>query len=52
MDGLIKFLLEKCDPYNYFRTTDDNRILAGGEVLTFIQIYKMKISKRKYFNTS
>ena len=37
------------DPYNYFRTTKDNRIIAGGEDIGFISdIYDEKKANEKY----
>jgi len=36
-------------PYNYFRTTNDNRILAGGEDMSFsFEALEEKISEEKY----
>ena len=36
-DGWFNRVLirDNCDPYNYFRTTSDNRIIAGGEDVDF-----------------
>lgn len=37
------------DPYNYFRTTNDNRIIAGGEDITFIPgIFDENVAEKKY----
>lgn len=37
------------DPYNYFRTTYDNRIIAGGEDISFIpDIFNEKAAEEKY----
>lgn len=37
------------DPYNYFRTTPDNRIIAGGEDITFIPgIFDKSVAEEKY----
>lgn len=36
------------DTYNYFRTTSDNRIIAGGEDTTFTENYNPKIANEKY----
>ena len=37
------------EPYNYFRTTPDNRLIAGGEDISFIpDIYNEKAAEEKY----
>lgn len=37
------------DPYNYFRTTEDNRIIAGGEDIAFIpDIFNEEVANEKY----
>ena len=37
------------DPYNYLRTTEDNRIIIGGEDINFVpDIFNEKIAKEKY----
>lgn len=37
------------DPYNYFRTTSDNRIIAGGEDIDFLPgIFNEKVAEEKY----
>ena len=50
-DGWFNKILirDNCDPYNYFRTTDDNRIIAGGEDVDFYtNIENEKLAKEKY----
>ena len=50
-DGWFNRVLirDKCDPYNYFRTTSDNRIIAGGEDVDFYtNIKNEKLAKEKY----
>lgn len=40
---------DNCEPYNYFRTTEDNRIIAGGEDIEFYNnIFNEKIANEKY----
>ena len=37
------------DPYNYLRTTEDNRIIIGGEDINFVpDIFNEKVAKEKY----
>lgn len=36
------------DTYNYFRTTPDNRIIAGGEDTPFTDNFNLKIAMEKY----
>ena len=37
------------DPYNYLRTTEDNRLIIGGEDITFVpDIFNEKAAKEKY----
>ncbi|MFT5871223.1 MAG: glycine/D-amino acid oxidase-like deaminating enzyme [Clostridium sp.] len=37
------------DPYNYLRTTEDNRLIIGGEDITFVpDIFNEKAAKGKY----
>lgn len=50
-DGWFNKVLirDNCDPYNYFRTTEDNRIIAGGEDIDFYNnILNEKVAKEKY----
>ena len=50
-DGWFNKVLirDNCDPYNYFRTTADNRIIAGGEDVDFYtNIENEKLAKEKY----
>ena len=50
-DGWFNRVLirDNCDPYNYFRTTADNRIIAGGEDVDFYtNIKNEKLAKEKY----
>ena len=50
-DGWFNLVLirDNCDPYNYFRTTSDNRIIAGGEDVDFYtNIKNEKLAKEKY----
>ena len=50
-DGWFNKVLirDNCDPYNYFRTTYDNRIIAGGEDVDFYtNIKNEKLAKEKY----
>ena len=50
-DGWFNKILirDNCDPYNYFRTTYDNRIIAGGEDVDFYtNIKNEKLAKEKY----
>ena len=50
-DGWFNRVLirDNCDPYNYFRTTSDNRIIAGGEDVDFYtNIKNEKLAKEKY----
>ena len=50
-DGWFNRVLirDNCDPYNYFRTTTDNRIIAGGEDVDFYtNINNEKLAKEKY----
>lgn len=36
-------------PYNYFRTTEDNRIIGGGQDVNFLpEIYNEKLAEEKY----
>lgn len=39
---------DNSDPYNYLRTTVDNRIIIGGEDIDFKDIEKKEIAKEKY----
>nr|MCM0166871.1 FAD-binding oxidoreductase [Paeniclostridium ghonii] len=39
---------DNCDPYNYLRTTVDNRIIIGGEDVDFKYINDEALSKEKY----
>lgn len=40
---------DNCDPYNYLRTTADNRIIIGGEDVDFIpDIFNEKLADEKY----
>ncbi|MBQ6631219.1 MAG: FAD-binding oxidoreductase, partial [Romboutsia sp.] len=40
---------DNCDPYNYIRTTADNRIIIGGEDVDFIlDIFDEKLANEKY----
>ena len=40
---------DNCDPYNYLRTTKDNRIIIGGEDVDFIpDIFNEKLANEKY----
>lgn len=40
---------DNCDPYNYLRTTPDNRIIIGGEDVDFIpDIFNEKLANKKY----
>ncbi|CEQ27427.1 NAD(P)/FAD-dependent oxidoreductase [Paraclostridium sordellii] len=40
---------DNCDPYNYLRTTDDNRLIIGGEDVSFIpDIFDEKLANKKY----
>lgn len=40
---------DSCDPYNYLRTTKDNRIIIGGEDVDFIpDIFNEKLANEKY----
>ena len=50
-DGWFNKVLirDNCDPYNYFRTTYDNRIIAGDEDVDFYtNIENEKLAKEKY----
>lgn len=50
-DGWFNKVLirDNCNPYNYFRTTQDNRIVAGGEDIDFYNnILNEKVAKEKY----
>lgn len=50
-DGWFNKVLirDNCDPYNYFRTTQDNRIIAGGEDIDFYNnILNEEVAKEKY----
>ena len=50
-DGWFNKVLirDNCDPYNYFRTTEDNRIIAGGEDIDFYNnILNEKVANEKY----
>ena len=45
----ISLLRDNKDPYNYYRTTKDNRIIAGGEDVNFIpDINNEDNGKEKY----
>lgn len=51
LEGYYKNVLirDNKDPYNYFRTTFDNRIIGGGEDVEFlVNIENEKLSKEKY----
>lgn len=51
LDGWFNQVLirDNEDPYNYFRTTPDNRLIAGGEDISFIpDIYNEKAAEEKY----
>lgn len=40
---------DNADPYNYLRTTENNRIIIGGEDITFVpDIFNEKAAKEKY----
>ena len=40
---------DNCDPYNYLRTTEDNRIIIGGEDINFVpDIFNEKAANQKY----
>ena len=40
---------DNCDPYNYLRTTVDNRIIIGGEDVEFIpDIFNEELANKKY----
>lgn len=40
---------DNTDPYNYLRTTEDNRIIIGGEDITFVpDIFNEKAAEEKY----
>lgn len=40
---------DSCDPYNYLRTTADNRIIIGGEDVDFIpDIFNERLANEKY----
>jgi glycine/D-amino acid oxidase-like deaminating enzyme len=40
---------DNCDPYNYLRTTMDNRLIIGGEDVSFIpDIFDEKLANEKY----
>lgn len=40
---------DNCDPYNYLRTTFDNRIIIGGEDVNFIpDIFDENLANKKY----
>ncbi|MCB2291755.1 FAD-binding oxidoreductase [Clostridium sp. CS001] len=40
---------DNTDPYNYLRTTEDNRIIIGGEDITFVSdIFNEKAAEEKY----
>lgn len=40
---------DNCDPYNYLRTTVDNRLIIGGEDVDFIpDIFDEKLANEKY----
>ena len=45
-----KYLIrDNCDPYNYLRTTTDNRLIIGGEDVDFIpDIFNEKLANEKY----
>ena len=50
-DGWFNQVLirDNCDTYNYFRTTPDNRIIAGGEDIDYYtNIDNEKVAKEKY----
>ena len=54
VDNLISWhdhilIRDNCDPYNYLRTTKDNRIIIGGEDVDFIpDIFNEKLANEKY----
>lgn len=39
---------DNCDPYNYLRTTIDNRLIIGGEDVDFKDIDNEELSNKKY----
>lgn len=39
---------DNCDPYNYLRTTVDNRMIIGGEDVEFKYIDDNKLAQEKY----
>ena len=42
-------IIDNCDPYNYLRTTFDNRIIIGGEDVDFIpDIFDENLANKKY----
>ena len=50
-DGWYEKVLirDNCDPYNYLRTTSDNRIIIGGEDVDFVpDIFDEKLANKKY----
>lgn len=50
-DGWLNRVIirDNCDPYSYYRTTDDNRIIAGGEDIDFYtNINNEKVADEKY----
>lgn len=50
-DGWNNHILirDNCDPYNYLRTTVDNRLIIGGEDVDFIpDIFNEKLANEKY----
>ncbi|MGL6107342.1 NAD(P)/FAD-dependent oxidoreductase [Romboutsia sp.] len=50
-DGWVDKILirDNCDPYNYLRTTIDNRLIIGGEDVSFIPgIFDENLANKKY----
>lgn len=39
---------DNCDPYNYLRTTKDNRLIIGGEDVDFSDIEDEALANKKY----
>lgn len=40
---------DNCDPYNYLRTTEDNRLILGGEDINFLtDIFNEELCNRSY----
>lgn len=45
----LKLIRDNDDPYNYLRTTEDNRLIIGGEDITFVpDIFNEKVANEKY----